>query len=663
MRRVPTVIQFASAECGHACARMMLAAYGRDVSIGELRRVLPVGRDGTSLQSVADLLASFGLETRVRSLPDLGVRVRTPAVLYWNHSHFVVLTSMTPRGAIIVDPSVGRLRMSLQELRRGYSGVCAVVTADRGEISTRRRASTRPALPVDALALVGSSLGGAVVGILPVTVSLLWALDRIGVLLGVLALAVSVVVVVAARLFAARASVAAHRAAGASLLEHLLRLPMAYFDARSPGELAARVARIDTARDVILSDRHGAAAAIGMVAGALAAMLMTSATTLWPVVAAAVLVMVVARAGIVAARLPAAAEAAHLRGATGVVARAVQSILSVKTQALEKRETAEWAMAYERVIAHRLRVRVIDALLRVLRCCIIVAAPIAVLLLITEPAPTNFAAAAAALILVAAAADLAERVIRLRALRHDADDVADILDEAPDVAAAEAIERIDGADLCAIGVSFRHPGAPEYTLQGIDLCVRRGRSVALIGESGAGKSTLVQILTGLRPATAGRVVADVGARIGYVPQHPVLIDGSIRSNITLDDEDVTESTLHDAVRAVGLDTMFDAMPMGIDTPVTTSAATLSGGERQRIALAQALVRRPTILILDEATSALDSAAEQRVLAECAMRVPTRIHVTHSRAIANGVDDVFEIEAGRIRRLTPVDVRAGSRTEA
>jgi len=172
-------------------------------------------------------------------------------------------------------------------------------------------------------------------------------------------------------------------------------------------------------------------------------------------------------------------------------------------------------------------------------------------------------------------------------------------------------------------VSFTYVDAPAAVLNGIDLDIKKGSCIALVGPSGGGKTTLTDLLTGLARPTDGRITVDGTnlqeisptmwrQRIGLVMQEPLILHSSVAANVMMGsavtDYDKLQRCL---MQADAWDFVVD-LPDGINTIVAEKGARLSGGQRQRIAIARALYRDPELLILDEATSALDSHAEERV---------------------------------------------------
>lgn len=186
-------------------------------------------------------------------------------------------------------------------------------------------------------------------------------------------------------------------------------------------------------------------------------------------------------------------------------------------------------------------------------------------------------------------------------------------------------ERVEfNGSLALSGVGFQYDEG-QRVLHDIDIEVRRGETIGIVGETGAGKSTLLDIMLGLLPPTEGRVTVDGRdlekvARswhdiIGLVPQSIYLLDDSIRRNIAygIPDGEIDDEAVGEAVRLARLDRFVATLPEGLDTVVGERGVRLSGGQRQRVAIARALYRRPQVLILDEGTASLDNVTESEFM--------------------------------------------------
>ncbi|SOV09039.1 probable ATP-binding cassette (ABC) transporter [Ustilago sp. UG-2017a] len=171
-------------------------------------------------------------------------------------------------------------------------------------------------------------------------------------------------------------------------------------------------------------------------------------------------------------------------------------------------------------------------------------------------------------------------------------------------------------------VHFTYPSRPQQPiLRGVSLDIEPGQSYALVGGSGAGKSSVHSLLLRFYDPTKGKILLagqdlasyrpeSVRKHFAFVPQEPILFDGSLEENIKYGTESATREEVEEAAHMAGCESFISEMPKGLNTII--GSRQLSGGQRQRIAIARALVRKPSILLLDEATSALDSASELMV---------------------------------------------------
>jgi ATP-binding cassette subfamily B protein len=218
-------------------------------------------------------------------------------------------------------------------------------------------------------------------------------------------------------------------------------------------------------------------------------------------------------------------------------------------------------------------------------------------------------------------------------------------------------------------VSFRYPSRPDSAaLDGFDLEVRAGESVALVGPSGAGKSTVLALLFRFYDPAAGKVLLDgvpvdeaapeaVRARLGLVPQSPAIFAADVMENIRYGRPEASDDEVRAAARAAYADVFVERLPQGYRSHLGERGVRLSGGERQRIAIARAILRDPAVLLLDEATSALDAESERMVQAalERLMQGRTTLVIAHRLATVLRCDRIVVMDMGRI-------VETGTHTE-
>jgi ATP-binding cassette subfamily B protein len=239
--------------------------------------------------------------------------------------------------------------------------------------------------------------------------------------------------------------------------------------------------------------------------------------------------------------------------------------------------------------------------------------------------------------------------------------IAEVLQE-PDLEHNEGrriVDRVDGA-LRLERASHRYSGAEADALQGIELDIRAGETVAFVGPSGSGKSTLLNLVLGFVRPTGGRILLDgvdmqdldlrsVRRFVSVVPQESVLFEGTIRENVAYGMPRIDDARIRAALADANADEFVRNLPGGENAVVGERGARLSGGQRQRLAIARALVRDPRILLLDEATSALDPEAEALVRDALSrlMRGRTTLVVAHRLSTIRSADRIVVLEQGRI----------------
>ena len=212
-------------------------------------------------------------------------------------------------------------------------------------------------------------------------------------------------------------------------------------------------------------------------------------------------------------------------------------------------------------------------------------------------------------------------------------------------------------------VSFKYKKeAKEYTLSDIDLHIKAGETVGIIGGTGSSKSTLVQLIPRLYDATAGSVrvggrdvrsysLESLRDRVGIVLQKNVLFSGTIRENLLWGSPEATEDELQAACRAACADEFIRTLPEGLDTRLDQGGVNLSGGQRQRLCIARALLKRPKILIFDDSTSAVDTATESRIR-EALEAIPSMTKLIIAQRILSVMhaDKIVILDDGRIHAV-------------
>ena len=243
--------------------------------------------------------------------------------------------------------------------------------------------------------------------------------------------------------------------------------------------------------------------------------------------------------------------------------------------------------------------------------------------------------------------------------------IQELLDESPDVVEPPDARAIDGfrEGVRFEGVTFQYPETEEPALVDVDLEVRAGETLAIVGASGSGKSTLIGLVSRFFDPSAGRIVVDGHdlrevtldswcQQFSLVDQAPFLFHTSIEENLRYGKLDATREEIEAACRAAQIHDFIMELPQGYDTNVADAGARLSGGQRQRITIARALLKSAPLLLLDEATSALDTESERGVqeALETLMQGRTVIVIAHRLSTIQNASRIAVFERGRLVEL-------------
>ena len=218
-------------------------------------------------------------------------------------------------------------------------------------------------------------------------------------------------------------------------------------------------------------------------------------------------------------------------------------------------------------------------------------------------------------------------------------------------------------------VCYKYPNADEDIIENANFTLKKGETVALIGESGAGKTTMADIILGLLTPQFGKIRADGmdifknmnkwQQEIGYIPQMIYLSDDTIRNNVAfgIEEKEIDDSAVNEALKKAQLTEFIDGLSDGVRTVIGDRGVRLSGGQRQRIGIARALYRNPQILVLDEATSALDNGTESAVMEaiDNLHGQKTILIIAHRLTTIRNADEIYAVEGKKVVRKEKSEV--------
>ena len=686
-RRLPLILQTEATECGLACLAMITGYYGYHTNLMELRRRFTISLKGISLKQLIQTAHRLQLGTRAikLDLDDVG-KLKLPCVLHWNFNHFVVLKAIDARGVVLHDPAHGLRRLSLEEFSQSFTGVALEFWPDSG--FEKQEAPPR----IKLLGMLGKvtglyrSLGQVLLlaGALEVfsLVSpffLQWTIDNVIVsedrdLLSTLVIGFGLMLLMQQAVSGVRSWVMMHMSTllgvqwQANVFSHLLRLPIQYFEKRHLGDVVSRFGAVDNIQQTLTAAFLSAVLDGLMTVATLGMMLLYSP----PLAAIAIVSMSLYALGrwiwYRPLRNATEEQIVHAARQQSHFLETVRGIRPLKLFQRQDERRSVWLGLLVEQINAGLRTQKLQLLYQQMNGLLF---GIENLLVIWLGATMVMDGQFSVGVLMAFNAyksqfdgrvgSLIDKFFELRMLQLQGERLADIVLQPAEnchgnLDPDSLRERDVGIEIH--GLRYRYSDQEPWVLDGLDLHIGAGESVAIVGPSGCGKSTLLNVLLGTLPPSEGHIrVAGLelsqlgldGLRqlVGTVLQDDVLFAGSLTENISFFDPHVDMPWLKQCAQMAAIHDDIQVMPMGYNTLVGDMGTVLSGGQKQRVMLARALYKKPKILFLDEATSHLDVHCEQQVNAAIrALRI-TRIMVAHRPETIASADRIVVLGQGRV----------------
>lgn len=680
-RRVPVIHQTETAECGLACLAMICGHFGKNIDLIYLRRKFNLSARGATLAGINGIAEQLGMATRALSLELDELRVlKTPCILHWDFSHFVVLVSVKRNRYVLHDPARGIRYISREEMSRYFTGVALEVWP--GSEFQSETLQTRISLRSLINSIYGIKRTLAKIFCLSVVIEAINLLMPVGTQLvmdhaipagdrGLLTL-ISAALMFFILLKAATSTLRAWSSLVMStlinvqwqsgLFDHLLRLPLAFFERRKLGDIQSRFDSLDTLRATFTTSVIGFIMDSIMVVGVCVMMLLYGGYLTWIVLCFTTIYIFIRLVTYGNYRQISEECLVREARAASYFMETLYGIATVKIQGMVGIRGAHWLNMKIDAINSGIKLTRMDLLFGGINTFVTACDQIVILWLGAGLVIDNQMTIGMFVAFSSFRGQFSERVasltsflLQLRIMSLHNERIADIAlhekeEKKPEI---EIVADMGPISLETNGLSYRYDSQSAPIFSALSLSVAPGESVAITGASGAGKTTLMKVLCGLFEPDSGRVlingidIRQIGINnyhrmIACVMQDDRLFSGSIRENICGFAEEMDEEWMVECARASHIHDVIMNMPMGYETLIGELEEGLSGGQKQRIFIARALYRKPGILFMDEATSALDSESEHFVNVAIKNMNITRVIIAHRETTLRTVDRVISI---------------------
>lgn len=682
------IFQSEAAECGLACIAMVANHHGHQLDLTTLRNRYSVSLKGANMQQLMLLASQLNMTARALKLELNELKnLRMPCILHWEMNHFVVLKKVHRNGITILDPALGERRLTLGEVDKAFTGVALELTPG----SEFKKVDERAQLGLSAF---WSNMRGVVPALVKLfALSLILqvfalaspyytqlVVDEVLVsqdkpLLTVLALGFGLLMLIQVVVSVLRSWISLHLGTMMSmqmvtnLFRHLLHLPLSYFEKRHMGDITSRFGSLSAVQSLLTNSLIE-----GLLDGIMVVIVFAMMYLYSPQLSL-VVVLVVALYALIRWvfywPMRQLTEENIVAGAKedSVFMETIRGMQSIKLFGKQTQRLNIWQNRHAEAIntgyrlakwgisastANQLLFGVEGILIVYLAAHAVMEGSMTVGMLFAFMAyKSQFTGRMSALIGL---------VVQVKMTKLHLERLADIaLTEKEDEGSASDARELSG-QLSLTNISFRYASNDPLLFNGLNLEVKAGENVAIIGPSGTGKTSLMKIMLGLLPSESGKVEVDgvdirhLGLRhyrsqIAAVMQDDQLMSGTLAENISFFDSQMDMQQVVECAQLAGIHQDIAAMQMGYNALVGDMGSSLSGGQKQRLLLARALYRKPKILFMDEATSHLDVQLEHYVNQAIKQLNMTRVIIAHRPETIINAERIMQLHQGQLQDVT------------
>lgn len=691
--KVPTVLQMESVECGAASLSIILGYFGKFVPLEKLRIACGVSRDGLKATNIIKAAKEFGLDAKgyAKSIEKL-MQVQTPAIIFWNFNHFLVLEGFTKNKVYLSDPAQGRYQVTHQEFDDAYTGVVLTFNPTesfekgnekRGLMSSLAERVSNSKLSVIYLILASLFLvipGLVIPSFIKIFIDKYLVNGYSGFVMPLLLVMGAVLLVNSAlvyiqQYYLLKLETKLALTTSSKFLWHVFHLPIAFFTQRYSGEIGNRVSLNDKVAKLLSGDL--ANAALNVIVVIFYAFLMFSydvPLTLIGILMAGI--NVVALRYVSTARKDGNRRLSNENGKLlGTTTSGISMIETLKASGRENDFFTNWIGYLAKVTNAQqelgwltVRLNAIPPLVTSLTTTLI----LGVGALRIMDGEMTLGALVAFTYLMSNFISPVNQLISVGTMLHETESDMNRIDDVMNYEQDDqflkkkdenkTVKEESNSKLVGYfemqDVTFGYNTTMPALIENFNLKLKPGSRVALVGGSGSGKSTVAKIASGLYKPWKGEILLDgknrediprsvITESLAVIDQEVLIFNGTIKENIAFWDATISDKSIIQSARDAAIHDVIAARNDAYDSSVLEGGSNFSGGQRQRLEIARALATNPSILVMDEATSALDPTAEKTVMDNIKKRGCTCLIVAHRLSTIIDCDEIIVMEYGKI----------------
>lgn len=683
MKKMKFIEQNEHSECGLACSAMILNYYKRSISLSELRDIYGVPKGGNTLSNLSAILRDYGIATKaVRVKEPMALAdMDAPAICFWDEMHFIVLERMEKHYAIILDPALGRRKISINAFLNNFSSIALMIVETNEHVIKRKQnsvyqivkkllASKKRSLIIFFFLTILSQ--GVTIMVPQLTEALIDSpamvsnsiLQLVGVVLGLMGgyYILHVVRGLLINTFQRFFDLSLMR----EFMKKIVSLPLRFFVNRSTGDLIFR-SNLSSLIQQILSQRL-----ITVIVDVLflfvyiVLMLRISYIQTGAAMVIALLMGIISMFNSRKTQSITDSELIAQSRVQRILVEVFEGIETIKSIGAESEFYDNWETNFKQQVdltakkgryatwigtAPQAMQFVVPAVLVILGLMQFNAGTMTLGQLVSfnvlvgsfiSPVVTIF--------------DCYTEILLIRSYFTKLNEILEAESRRGSLRYAEVLTDIETIELNH--VSFKYSHFEEEVLRDISLTLHKNEKIAIVGKSGSGKSTLLKAIANLYDVNEGTIryngllssqinQESLLSLMSVVTQSPTIFNASLQDNIKMSNKQMTQEQLEMAVQDSRVDEIVRNLPLGMETQISEGGMNLSGGQKQRISIARALGKQPKLLLMDEPTSSLDNISENYIMSRLKQRDFMCIVIAHRLNTIRHFDRIIVMDEGRI----------------
>lgn len=681
MKKIKFIASFEHSECGLACVAMLIEYFSKEISLSELRETYGVPIGGFKINQLLEIMSQFNVPARALKVNNINnlIKIKEPFISYWNANHFIVVEKVKNKKVIIVDPAKGKQKISINEFEKSFSNIiiCSTIEINKEKKKVKINDSLLYIIKQNSKPLIFTIIITFIIQLLTLYIPIyikniidnynyIESYENLVLVLFLIIIfyfSFSIIKVRLVTFFQNNFD----KMLTSKTISHLIKLPLKFFVNRGKGEIIFTINSNQYIRSILSTQMISLFIDIVFLILYLLLMLFYSIKLSLITVALGITLVIISIINSKILIRKNQIQMVNITDVQNINSELINNISTIKAIGAEEEIFNKWSLAFEKQIQLEKEKSQIDSILGSIPSTIQLTYSLIIFVagfLLSRDGQLTIGTIVAFNTLGASflspLLSIANSYFQLSAAKIYINQLLDIINSKTenDNAYNKNIQLKNG-NINLKNVFFKYDYFSELILKDINLNIRSGEKVALVGTSGSGKSTLLMLIAGLYEPTNGVIYIgneeisnqNINKRsyrnnLGIVLQESMLFNDSIKENILMgryaDDKEIIQ-----AISNSDLNNFVEMFSSKLDTIISEDGNNISGGQRQKLCIARAILKNPKVILMDEPTSSLDNISENRIMNNLFKMDSTVLVVAHRLSNISRFDKIIVMNNGKI----------------